>query len=590
MSVQVSYPGVYIQEIPSGNNAITGVATSITAFFGRAPMGPWDPNHGPVAVSIGSFAEYARTYGGLSHSSPMSYAVQDFFMNGGSQAIIVRLYQPPQGPSPSGSPAQGSSGVAQIPITAPHAPGAGTGVAAPAALTIEAASPGVWGNSLYARVDVDGMWQDAAMSKPNAALATVAAQYGLTVGDLFNLTVFYRPPTGPLAVERYLGVTVKTVAGYAPNPNRLDRVLQRQSQLVGIAAGTLPGSVPAAWLSAWSKFNADPNVQKLTQNQIISLLPGVDPKNPGADSSLPTSDETYIDALTALDPVDLFNLMCIPPDSFDADQLDRTPSSNDTSGPVYAAAASYCQSRRAILIADPPGSWAAAAKSGDYGSIDPSDLEIEMPFSRNAAVYFPRVVKADPLANGVPTVFPACGLVAGAIAATDFGRGVWKAPAGVDTGISGISGLEVKMNDAQNGVLNPIGINCLRTFPVIGSIVWGARTLAGADILSDDYKYLNVRRLTLFVEESLYRGTKWAVFEPNAEPLWASLRTSVGSFLADLQRQGALYSYFVTCDATTTTQTDIDLGIVNVVVGIAPVKPAEFVVITIQQTAGQAAT
>lgn len=589
MSVQVSYPGVYIQEIPSGNNAITGVATSITAFFGRAPQGPWDPNHGPVAVTIGSFAEYTRTYGGLSHSSPMSYAVQDFFTNGGSQAIIVRLYDPPAGPQVSGSPGSGASGIAQIPITAPNPPGGAGGVAAPAALTIEASSPGVWGNSLFARVDVDGLWQDAAMTRPNAALATVAAQYGLTVADLFNLTVFYRPATGPLVVERYLGVAVKTVAGYAPNPNRLDRVLRKQSQLVGVASGALPGSVPAAWLTAWNRFNSDPAVQKLTQSQLLALLPGAT-ANSGIDSATPLGDEIYIDALTALDPVDLFNLMCIPPDSFDPDQLDRSPTSNDTSGPVYAAAASYCQSRRAILIADPPGAWAASAKSGDYGSIDPSDLEIEMPFSRNAAVYFPRVVKADPLANGVPTVFPACGLIAGAIAATDFGRGVWKAPAGVDTGISGIAGLEVKMTDAQNGVLNPIGINCLRTFPVIGSIIWGARTLAGADILSDDYKYLNVRRLTLFVEESLYRGTKWAVFEPNAEPLWSSLRTSVGSFLADLQRQGALYSYFVNCDATTTTQTDIDLGIVNVVVGIAPVKPAEFVVITIQQTAGQAAT
>ena len=143
------------------------------------------------------------------------------------------------------------------------------------------------------------------------------------------------------------------------------------------------------------------------------------------------------------------------------------------------------------------------------------------------------------------------------------------------------------MTDTQNGLLNPLGINCLRTFPVIGTVVWGARTLRGADVLEDDYKYLNVRRLTLYVEESLYRGSQWAVYEPNDETLWASLTTSFNAFLAGLQRQGAFYSYFVQCDTTTTTPADINVGVVNVLVGIAPVEPAEFVVINIQQQAMQ---
>jgi len=189
--------------------------------------------------------------------------------------------------------------------------------------------------------------------------------------------------------------------------------------------------------------------------------------------------------------------------------------------------------------------------------------------------------------NNRPSSFPACGIIAGIIASTDFQRGVWKAPAGLNAGINGIVSLEAKLSDPENGVLNPLGINCLRQFPVIGPVVWGDRTLRGADILEDDYKYLSVRRLALFIEESLYRGTKWAVFEPNDENLWASLRLSVGAFMSNLSRQGAFYGFKVTCDATTTTQNDINLGIVNVLVQFAPVKPAEFVVLSIQQAAGQ---
>jgi hypothetical protein len=151
----------------------------------------------------------------------------------------------------------------------------------------------------------------------------------------------------------------------------------------------------------------------------------------------------------------------------------------------------------------------------------------------------------------------------------------------------------VKLTDDENGQLNQLGINCLRTFPVAGSVVWGARTLRGADQLADEYKYVSVRRTALFIEESLYRGTQWVVFEPNDEPLWAQIRLNIGAFMHNLFRQGAFQgttpqdAYFVKCDKETTTQNDIDRGIVNILVGFAPLKPAEFVVIKIQQIAGQ---
>jgi phage tail sheath protein FI len=155
--------------------------------------------------------------------------------------------------------------------------------------------------------------------------------------------------------------------------------------------------------------------------------------------------------------------------------------------------------------------------------------------------------------------------------------------------LAGVEGLTVKMTDEENGLLNPIGVNCLRSFPGTGLTVWGARTLRGSDQLSDDYKYLAVRRLALFIEESLYRGTQWVVFEGNDEPLWAQIRLSVGTFMQRLFKQGAFQgasprdAYFVRCDASTTTQDDRNQGIVNIVVGFAPLLPAEFVVISIQQ-------
>jgi phage tail sheath protein FI len=213
--------------------------------------------------------------------------------------------------------------------------------------------------------------------------------------------------------------------------------------------------------------------------------------------------------------------------------------------------------------------------------------------SKNAALFFPRFRQPNPLNDNRTEEFAPCGAVAGIFARTDTRRGVWKAPAGLEATLVGVPELSVLLTDAENGELNPLGINCLRSFPVTGRVVWGSRTLRGADQLADESKYIPVRRLTLFIEESLYRGTQWVVFEPNDEPLWAQIRLNIGAFMNNLFRQGAFQgktpreAYFVKCDKETTTQNDINLGIVNIVVGFAPLKPAEFVVIKIQQMAGQ---
>jgi len=183
-------------------------------------------------------------------------------------------------------------------------------------------------------------------------------------------------------------------------------------------------------------------------------------------------------------------------------------------------------------------------------------------------------------------------MIAGIMSRTDANRGVWKAPAGLDATLNGSTDLEVILTDRQNGVLNPLAVNCLRSFPA-GRVNWGARTLIGYDNSADDeWKYIPVRRTAFFLEESLYRGTQWVVFEPNDEPLYANIRKNLNAFMMGLFRQGAFQgstpasAFFVKCDNETTTQADRNLGIVNILVGFAPLKPAEFVVIQIQQIAG----
>ncbi|MDP1581854.1 MAG: phage tail sheath subtilisin-like domain-containing protein [Bradyrhizobium sp.] len=390
--VDVSHPGIYVEEIASGAKSITGVATSICAFVGYAVTGPAEP------LDCFSQADFVRVFGGRASGYPLGDAVEDFFRNGGSHAVIVRVPEP----------------------------------------------------------------------------GTAAGRAANLLGDPLQQTGIY-----------------------------------------------------------------------------------------------------------ALDSIDLFNLLCIPRDPADA--------CDDELQPLYQAAAAYCHKRRAMLIPDPPAVWSDHARQGRFDLIRPADLGIDVPepAARNCIAYFPRIKKLKP-ASDQTGVFAACGAIAGIIARTDAARGVWKAPAGIEAGIEGITGLEFDLTDEQNGRLNPLGINCLRQFPGVGPVLWGARTLRGADVLSDAYKYVPVRRLALFIEESISRGIRFALFEPNDEILWSKLRRIVVDFMDYLLRQGASYGHHVSCDRTTMSQDDIDRGIVNIYVGFAPLKPAEFVVLRFQQQAGQA--
>jgi len=280
----------------------------------------------------------------------------------------------------------------------------------------------------------------------------------------------------------------------------------------------------------------------------------------------------------ALEDVDLFNILCIPCMA----ALSATEAAR-----LITQASRYCEDHRAFLLVDIPDDVKAVSAMRDWIMANAALRH------RNAAIYFPRIMVADPLDENRLKARPASGTLAGVYARTDSTRGVWKVPAGAQASLQGVQALEHKLTHAENDVLNPLAVNALRTFPGAGHVCWGARTLDGSDQRASEWKYIPVRRTALFIEESLSRGTKWVVFEPNGEALWAQIRLNVSSFMQGLFRQGAFQgvsaseAYFVKCDRETNTQADIDKGIVNIVVGFAALKPAEFVVISIQQTAGQ---
>jgi len=698
MPVHPTYPGVYIEEIPSGVHPITGVATSIGAFIDYFSQGPTD-----TAVHILSFGDFQRFFGGLNTNSEASYAIQQFFLNGGSEAYVVRI-------------GVGTAAAAVVLLEA----AAGTAVATLTAGMRFAGNsvnnPGAWGNNL--RVDVDYATTDATqlfnltitlndpvtgrptqtevfrnltfqpgqptyapdvvnqasqlvqMSPPPGAAFPTAATWtnayrpaetgavGTTLpipagtmpadGDIFDITVtsdgtaahtytfVAKMALGSVVLADYpsvvpfLQAAIRSAvpgppaplpAPQSPSPELAALLSGATVQLeaagtaaqhfrvvAGRGGGAFNSLASMIFADATGTTIADLKLGAATQNvqqyslgitgatagaqQALSGTTGV-----GANGKVPQVPISSGDAgsfataiqgsqlnktgIFALEDADLFNILCIPlVANFDASNYQA----------VITAATAYCDIRRAFLLLDIPSSVADPPTMQTWMAQNDTLRDI------NNAVYFPRTMIPDPLNNNRLRDVGPSGTIAGLFALTDVNRGVWKAPAGTEAVLRNVSQLVYKLTDGENGVLNPLGINCLRNFPIYGNICWGARTLDGADALSSDWKYVPIRRLALFLEESLYRGTKWAVFEPNDEPLWAQIRLSVGSFMQDLFRQGAFQgstpqqAYLVKCDSETTTALDQANGIVNIVVGFAPLKPAEFVIIQIQQLAGQLAS
>lgn len=669
--VQVSYPGVYIQEKSSGVRTITGVATSIAAFVDWFPRGLLNE-----AVQCLSYADFEREFGGIHTHSPASYGIKQFFQNGGSECWVVRA-------------ANTDAEASDLLIEDTPAGTAGTDlfnvVAGRRIRGAAATNPGVWGDNIYLDVDYetsdpatlfnlvvseivtengrrvvrntetfrnltmdpgavnyaievvnagsrlvqlnrDGMpaitppvppatWPRPAATGTVGAGVTAAppaSPIDLTInagGGARTVTVTYtgtmthptlRPlieaairavalPTTATAEERALlsGASVKLLRhGPATSPTYQYVLLAgRGGADFDHTARLTPGGADAAALGL-DPAAAPPNVPVINDQQ-RRLENGDD----GSDGATPSTPRVGAPGLTgtlaaktgfyALEDVDLVNILCIPR----AAELTEANMRQ-----VYSDATTYIAGRRGFLLIDIPESTASLDAMQTWLTQNDSLR------NKNAAVYFPRTFAPDPVNSNRLRSIAASGTIAGLYARTDANRGVWKAPAGTEARLQNVQGLAYLLTDLQNGALNPLGANCLRTFPVYGNLCWGARTLDGADQLASEWKYIPIVRLALFIEESLFRGTKWVVFEPNDEPLWAQIRLNVGVFLNGLFRQGAFQgqtpqeAYYVKCDKETTTQADRNLGIVNIEVGFAPLKPAEFVVITIQQIAGDLQT
>jgi phage tail sheath protein FI len=581
MPVSPTYPGIYLEELPSTTHSVVAAATSNAAVIDWFPQGPVNQ-----AVQITSLNQFNTVFGGLSEGSEGSYAVQQFFLNGGGFIWVVRVV--PQGTGPGGSAAE----PAFMELALNTSP--------PANCYVSALNPGTWGNYLAIGLTLQ--------STPSPPLPSGTPPYTLQVIQLSSPGVLPVPPQQPTVLETYYGISL------APgDPSFVMNVVNNVSQYVQIqpsVAGYV-GSPPAETPSS-------PPTSASPPTGWVALLNGSNGSwaSDGSDftdallAQLGDSQTTpaIIPALSQIAPA-VFNLLLLPAAAL-------LPSGDSSS--VIEQAILFCQQNQAFFLVDPPppgtiqqnpvqvqtqfypwlGSTSTQPAWVDPTLNDTSIVTWAGTYSNSqnysAATYYPWLTIPDPANNFQPRSVGPSGTVAGVYAKNDFNQGVWTAPAGTNAVLQGAT-LSVALNDSDSGILNPLGINALRSFPVYGNIVWGARTLAGSDLLQSQFMYVNVRRLTDFIEQSLVQSLKWAVFQPNAAPLWSSITLEVTSFLAGLFAEGAFQgttatqAYFVQCNSSTTTPQDILNGVVNVIVGFAPVLPAEFIVLQIELMLGQSA-
>lgn len=649
---QLTYPGVYVQEVSSGVRPIAAAGTSIAAFIGIAEKGALNE-----AVKVFNFTEYRNLYGGFLSGSFLSHAVFQFFNNGGTQCYIVRV-------------AGANTATANIVLNDRREPVA----QAQASLTISAVSPGVWGNSLAVTIS------DGAIDSGNEFNLSVYMQNELTPLETFaNLSMVPDAPNFVSTVtssSKYIRVAVNqananaqagtsrgSAAPTAPlnvpgrtrfriNVNGDGYQEVNLQNAVGGGAGQVADLDTAANIALAIRFvvraltkirvstsqNAFNNFNCQVDSSVLLLTSGAAGLQssvnvaPASNSSQDASDllnlgeldggvETSGAAVTrprnnpaGTPPGNYFlvgdnaaptaNVVSVQAGS------DGDPITNDT---PYIAAFNVLDNREDVsLIAVPGiGSSAVTGAGMNYAANRPlsdcffigdmrqdSDTIEEARTFRDAitpknsygAVYLPWLRMLDPAGQSPePILVPPSGYVAGLYAKTDAQRGVWKAPAGTATALGGTVGLAVNFTDVQQGNLNPNNINVIRQFAASGIVLWGARTITS----DPEWTYISVRRTAIFLRVSIYNGIQWAVFEPNDEGLWASLRLNITSFMMTLFRQGAFQgstpsqAFFVKVDGETTTQDDINLGVVNILIGFAPLKPAEFVVVKISQKAGQ---
>jgi phage tail sheath protein FI len=586
MPVTPTYPGIYIQEAQSSSHTIVAASTNVAVFIGYThPLKTSSLKVG-VPTEIFGFSDYQRNFGGFVSSSAftanrgvvgdMAVAVNQFFLNGGTDAFVVSVNSPTiLGPGPSFTLAGYKCSALEVTdelysLTVEVSP-----QAAPVAPTSPPSSPPASSDPL---ADIKVTYGPSSTSHSGSSPPSGGAS--ATNGPAPSLS------GAGVVVEVYRRVSLATngldANGNPKNPNHILNKLAASS-LVSLAG---PASGAPAWPSGQTTYTFAIFLNKAT--------PFYNP----TDFTNVMEEDTQLDKLSSI-----FNLMVIP--GVADNSVSPGGGQGDASGAlILSTAMAFCERKRAFLVVDPPTAASAdGSKDGNTATIAIADAISASARSKNAALYFPYLLTPDPRTGsstnpvtGLANEMPPAATVAGVYASTDLARGVWKAPAGFQAITNNVTGVtnRGKMTDPRQGTLNPIGVNCLREFPNVPVIVFGARTMATT--FDQQWTYVSVRRMALFLEQSLYASLKWVVFEPNAEPLWSAITMSINAFMLGLFKQGAFQgttpsqAFRVQCDDQTTSQSDIDSGIVNIVVSFAPLKPAEFVVITIAQLAGQSQT
>jgi len=534
MPVTTSFPGVYVQELPSLVHTIQPAPTSVAVFVGYTH--PFMTTQFLAAIPLFSFSDYQANFGGF-FSSPwqpdyVGQAVFQFFQNGGPMCYVVGLPAKEFYDSSATSKGQVAAASVAVPDTAPDI----TFTARqPVGIPAQAPATGTVGIPMQVAI--------SNVQKTNAD------------NDTADIVVSYGS-----VVETYRKVLIGNLGAAVAG-----------SRLVSV---TMTDPAPTAYPTTGSPFSL--GYSSLT-------APSVAPEA-GYTVISPGDFGQVFEDNAPLDKVPVFNLLA-------------TPGISDPG--VASEGVAYCERKRAFYIMDTPSSqtsgWDANSVVKDLAG--GTALTPSPPVSVNAAAYYPWLQATDPVTQQ-PVIVPPSGYVAGVYGQSDASAGVWQSPAGIGTALLGTTGVDPLgvMTDPQQGVMNQNAIDCLRQFPSVGTVVFGARTTAGADAntAQQQWKYVAVRRTALFIEQSLYASLKWAVFQPNATPLWNALAQEVSAFMLSLFRQNAFagdtpsQAFLVQCDATTTTPADVANGIVNILVGFAPLVPAEFVVIQIAQLAGQA--
>ena len=542
MAASYGAPGVYIEEQPSGSMPIEGVGTAVAAFVGfterydRDQGDPTDPT-GVKPQLVTSWPQYERVYGGFVRGAMLPHAVRGFFENGGSAAYICRI------PGTDGDEAGGRG---RSSLTLPSADNPGT-----PSLQLSAVDPGV-------ELEVEVIPPPAAPPSADGETADGASGNGAT-GE-YTLRVYER---GALREElggiQFSGRSTRTV----------EKTVNDRSKFVRIEVQPLQGASLAERSPAAGRYTL--------------LAPPVSTKSvTPADLVGNESDRTGYQGLAIAENV---TMVAIPDLITVATREDGVLDEEMFLG-AQKQLIDFCEAshNKMAILDTPPGLSATRA------------LEWRSRLARDsafAALYYPNVVINNPLARPGATngelylTVPTAGHVAGVWARTDAGRGVWKAPA--NEAVRGIVRLDNDVTNGEQDLLNPDGVNCIRSFGSYGTKIWGARTLAKTD---PSWRYINVRRLFNFVEESIQRGTQWAVFEPNDFDLWQRVKRNITSFLRGLWTQGALVggtpeqAFYVLCDESNNPPSSVDEGKLIVEIGIAPVKPAEFVIFRISQWQG----